>query len=140
MSSLQTFSPSPYPWVPPAVRVYQSIPGNPISTYGRSLRGVGALSTAEYYARRFGVPGFSGLGAAITGGAATADSIASAGAAATVSILVVLGAVTGPVGAAIAGLIALAAKIASLFGGCGQTCVLSSDDANQVGDYMTQNL
>jgi hypothetical protein len=129
MSSLQTYSPSPYSWVPPAVRVYQTIPGQPFSTFGNSLRGIGALSTAEYYARRFGVPGFSGLGAAIT-----------AGATATVSILVALGAVAGPVGAAIAGLVALASKIASLFGGCGQTCVISSDDANQVGDYMTQNL
>src|SRR5271156_2185846 len=106
MSPLQTFSPSPYPWVPPAVRVYQSIPGNPISTYGRSLRGVGALSTAEYYARRFGVPGFSGLGAAITGGAATADSIASAGAAATGSILVALNVVAPVIGTAIAGVVA----------------------------------
>jgi hypothetical protein len=81
-----------------------------------------------------------GMGAAITGGAATADQIASAGAASTISMLIALGTVTGPVGAAIAGLVGLASLIASQFGGCGQTCIEATTIANQLGDTMSQAL
>jgi hypothetical protein len=136
MQALTALATPPYVWIPqgqPWVRDQ-----NDRVFYAR--RGVGQVSTAELYGRKYRITGFSGLGAAITGGAATADSIATAGASATVALLVTLGTVAGPIGAAIGGLIALASQIAKLFGGCGQTCVLSSDDANQVGNYMTQNL
>jgi hypothetical protein len=129
MTGLAQFAPGPYVWIP---------------SYPRGLGLSRPLSTAEMAAIKYGIPlpgrSLQGLGAALTGGAATADSIAASGAAATVSILVALNVVAPVIGTAIAALVALAAKIASLFGGCGQTCVLSSDDANQVGDYMTQNL
>lgn len=74
----------------------------------------------------------------------TAQNIASSGAAATAAILVQIGAVGGPVGAIIgaaaAALISIGGLIADQFQGCGQTCVISSQDANQVGDVMLQNL
>lgn len=74
----------------------------------------------------------------------TGAQIAQSGAAVTAGLLVQLGAVTGPVGAIIgaaaAGLIEVGSLIAEQFQGCGQTCVISSDDANQVGDAMLQNL
>jgi hypothetical protein len=108
-----------------------------------------AMSTAEMYARIYKIPligyGISGLGATITGGAAQADQIASAGAESTVAILTALGTFgAGPVGAAIGaaigGLIALAGMIASMFGGCGQTCIQASNIANQVEPVLKQNL
>jgi len=75
---------------------------------------------------------------------ATGQQIAQSGAATTAAILVQIGAVTGPVGAIIgaaaAGLIAIGGLIADAFQGCGQTCVISSQDANQVGDVLLQNL
>jgi len=81
-----------------------------------------------------------GLGAPLTGGAATADRIAAAGAAGTVSTLVALGAIGGPVGIAVGALIGIASQIASLFGGCGQTCVQATQYANQTETLWQQNL
>jgi hypothetical protein len=70
--------------------------------------------------------------------------LASAGAAITVSTLVAMGSITGPVGAAIgaaaAGIILAGQLIAKQFEGCGQTCVVASQDADQVATYLTQNL
>jgi hypothetical protein len=68
------------------------------------------------------------------------NQIATTGATATVSILVALGTITGPVGAAIAGLVVLASQIASIFKGCGQTCVEATAIANQVEPVLKQNL
>jgi len=68
------------------------------------------------------------------------SSIATAGAATTTSLLVALGAITGPVGAVIGGLIAVGGLIASAFKGCGQTCIAASNIANQVEPYLKQNL
>lgn len=64
----------------------------------------------------------------------------STGAASTASILVALGAVTGPVGAAIAAVGAVASLLVNVFKGCGQTCVEASDIANQVEQALQQNL
>lgn len=80
-----------------------------------------------------------GFGAPISGGAATADQIATLGASTTVAILTPLLAL-GPWGAVAGGLIALAGEIASLFGGCGQTCVQASNIANQVEPVLQRNL
>lgn len=82
----------------------------------------------------------SGLGAPITGGAATADQIAATGAGATTSILVGLSVINPVVGAVVGGLVAIASQIASMFGGCGQTCVQASNIANQVEPVLKQNL
>jgi len=94
--------------------------------------------------RRTGVPARGkfarGFGASLTGGAATADQIATSGAATTTAIALTLAGVGGPIGAAAGGLIALAGEIASLFGGCGQTCVEATNIANQLGDTLTSNL
>lgn len=65
--------------------------------------------------------------------------IAAAGATATASILVALGTVGGPVGAAVAGLVALGVGIANLFGGCGQSCVVATQIDNRFGDLLAQN-
>ena len=74
----------------------------------------------------------------------TGASIAQSGAAATSALLVQFGAVGGPMGAAIgaiaAGLIQVGALIAQQFQGCGQTCVIASQDADQVASYLDQNL
>ena len=74
----------------------------------------------------------------------TAATIASSGAATTASMLVAFGAVTGPVGAVIgaaaAALITVGSLIAKAFEGCGQTCIIASNDANKFGDLLLQNL
>lgn len=77
---------------------------------------------------------------------ATAESIAQVGAQTTIGILASLHAViggvalAGPVGVAIAGVIAVAGMIASRFHGCGQTCIQASNIANKVEDALKQNL
>jgi hypothetical protein len=75
-----------------------------------------------------------------TSSSQTISSIASTGASVTISTLVALGTITGPIGAAIAGVVAAGMAIASLFKGCGQTCVEASNIANQVEQVLQQNL
>ena len=68
---------------------------------------------------------------------------ATQGAATTAGILAslsILPAVAGPIGAAVAGLVAIGSAIAGIFSGCGQTCIIASQDANKVGDFMAQNM
>lgn len=67
-------------------------------------------------------------------------NMAGTAAEATISILVMLGTVTGPVGAAIAGIVAVGLGIASFFKGCGQTCVQTSNWANQAEPLLQQNV
>jgi hypothetical protein len=67
------------------------------------------------------------------------SSIAAAGASTTVGILVGLGTISGPIGAAVAGLIAVGSLIANMFHGCGQTCVVATQDANKIGALLDQN-
>jgi hypothetical protein len=123
-----------------------------IARYGgvrsRALGNVPArrrLSPAELIGLAHGIPlrstlHYVGLGAPVTGGAVMANQIATAGAATTVSLLVGLSVITGPVGAVVGGLIAIGSMVASLFGGCGQTCVQATSIANQVGGVMNQNV
>ncbi len=90
----------------------------------------------------------SGLGD--VAGDQQAIGIATSLATTTVGVLTALHSVvfglafTGPVGAivggAIAGLAAIATVLIKDFSGCGQTCVIASQDANKYGDLMTQNL
>lgn len=69
------------------------------------------------------------------------NSIVSTGAGTTVSILATLGVIGGPVGAAIAGVIAVGSLIAGMLGkGCGQTCIIASNDANKLEPLLQQNL
>lgn len=69
------------------------------------------------------------------------NSIATTGASTTVGILTSLGTLSGPVGAAIAGVIAVASLIANMIGkGCGQTCIVASNDANKIEPVLQQNL
>jgi len=70
----------------------------------------------------------------------TAASIAGAGATTTVSLLVLLGTITGPVGAVIAGLIGIGVALVKVFQGCGATCVQATQYANQVEAALQQNL
>lgn len=74
----------------------------------------------------------------------TGAQLANSGVAVAVSSLLAAGAVTGPVGgiilAASAALIEVGSLIAGVFQGCGDTCVLTSDEANKIGDYLLQNL
>ena len=101
--------------------------------------GLGELSTAEIVARKLGIPmprGLRGLGQSTQQISASASS----GASATVGILVALGTVTGPVGAAIAGAITVAQLLVGIFKGCGQTCVEATDIVNQVEPVLQQNL
>jgi hypothetical protein len=66
--------------------------------------------------------------------------VAAAGASTTVSLLVALGTIGGPVGAAIAGVIAVGMALVNVFGGCGNTCVEATNVANQVGPILGNNL
>jgi hypothetical protein len=50
------------------------------------------------------------------------------------------GAIAGPIGAAIGGLIAIGQLLVGIFQGCGQTCVQASNIANQVEQALQQNL
>lgn len=97
-----------------------------------------AISSGARSRRRY--RGFGDLNSEVN----TASSIASSGAAATIGFLVYAGSIGGPLGAAIGAaaglLIEVGGLIAKQFAGCGQTCVIASNDANQVGDLMTQNV
>ena len=91
------------------------------------------------------LPGFRrglgrGLGAPLPADQQQIASIAATGATATASILVALGTVAGPVGAAVAGLAAIGIGIANLFGGCGQSCVVATQIDNRFADLLAQNL
>jgi hypothetical protein len=112
----------------------------------------GAVSYARpRYARRpmararvvIAVPKFRGVGD-FNQQVQTIGSLAASGAATTAALLVQFGAVTGPVGAIIgaaaAGLITVGELIAKQFQGCGQTCVVASQDADQVASFLTENL
>lgn len=68
------------------------------------------------------------------------SQVATTGASTTVSILVGLGVIAGPIGAAIAGVVAVGALLEQIFKGCGQTCVEASDIANQVEAALKTNL
>lgn len=75
------------------------------------------------------------------------NQIVTTGAATTVGILAGLHAViggvalAGPVGAAIAGVIAVGSLIATMFfNGCGETCVRASQDADKYGALAQKNL
>lgn len=113
--SSPVFYQPPYIWIPKA----------------RGL-GVRELSTAEKYAIKYKIPlpGLRGLGQDLTS-PQTLNAIASTGASTTVGILVAMGTITGPVGAAIGGLIAVGSLIANMFHGCGQTCVIATQDVNK---------
>lgn len=98
-----------------------------------------------YYPQAY-LPGLGSLGDSTQQTAAVATQLAST----SVGILAGLGAYIGPIafagpaGAAIAGAIvalgALAQVVIKQFSGCGQTCIIASDDANKYGSLMTQNL
>lgn len=107
---------SPYVWIPKP----------------RGL-GIRPLSTAEQYAIKYGIAlpsGLRGLGQDITS-PQTLNALTSTAASTTVGILVALGTIGGPVGAAIGGLIAVGSLIANMFHGCGQTCVIATQDVNK---------
>lgn len=87
------------------------------------------LSIERYQGRR-------GLGS--TQSLATAESIAGAGASATVATLVAMGAITGPVGLAISAIVGAGLAIASLFKGCGQSCIAATHIADQAGQIIDQ--
>lgn len=88
---------------------------------------------AQYAAahRRLGVGTLDPQTQQIAGIAATAATT-------TAGILVALGTIGGPVGAAIAGIAGIGIAIANLFGGCGQTCVAATHIADQAGALIDQ--
>ena len=67
-------------------------------------------------------------------------AIASSGASATVGILVALGTIGGPIGAAVGGLIAVSQLLVGIFKGCGATCTEATAIVNQVEPVLKQNL
>src|SRR5882724_4324030 len=77
-------------------------------------------------------PGVSGLG--LSQGTTQIAAIAAQGAATTGALLSALSisAMAGPIGAAVAGIIAVGIGIAQLFKGCGQTCVMATQVANEL--------
>jgi len=83
-----------------------------------------------------------GMGQGTSGTIAQAAGTGASAIGATGGLLTAAGVLQAvPVAGQIAGAaLAITAVIAGLFKGCGQTCVLSSNEANQVGNYMTQNL
>jgi hypothetical protein len=70
----------------------------------------------------------------------TAATIAASGLTTTTSLLVALGTITGPIGAAIAAVIAVGVLLVKVFQGCGATCVQATQYANQVEAALQQNL
>src|SRR6185312_11558169 len=96
------------------------------------------LSIDRYNGNR----GISGLGTVQS--TATAESLAATAATSTVGILAALHATmfglafAGPMGIAITGLIGAAVAIASLFKGCGQTCIAATHIADQAGQIIDQ--
>jgi|SRR5579883_197246 hypothetical protein len=88
------------------------------------------------------ISGYTGIGGASLGDVNNLQlaSLAATGASTTVGILTAIGTIGGPVGAAIAAGIGVAMAIAQFFKGCGQTCIQSSNDANQLEPYLKQNL
>jgi hypothetical protein len=113
----------------------------------------GGPSTAEVVANKLGIAvpywakqGYdwrqilapAGMGQ--TGSPQQISAIASTGASATVGILVAMGTIAGPVGAAIAGVIGVANLLVGVFKGCGQTCIDASNIANQVSAALTTNV
>lgn len=69
--------------------------------------------------------------------------MAAIGASTTASILIPLmhlGAMAGPIGAAVAGVIAIGVALANLFSGCGQSCVLATKIANDAEPILQNNL
>lgn len=111
--------------------------------------GLGEMSTAEIVARKLGIPlpqsSRRTLGQTVqpTPGEQQINqisAIASTGASATVGILIAMGTLTGPIGAAIAGVIAVAQLLVSVFHGCGETCVEATTIVNQVEPILQQNL
>src|SRR5271154_4610457 len=84
-----------------------------------------------------------GLGDQYTSDINTGASIAQSGLSTTTSILKQIGTIGGPMGQLISAagtlLIQVGSLIAKQFEGCGSTCTMSSDDANEVGDIMLQN-
>lgn len=77
----------------------------------------------------------SGTISQVAGGAATVTG-------STLGLLTAAGALQAvPVAGQIIGAaLAITAVVASFFKGCGSSCVLTSDEANQVGNLMSQNL
>jgi hypothetical protein len=67
-------------------------------------------------------------------------SMAATGATTTVAILGMLSIVSGPVGAAVTAIIGAGMAIAQFFKGCGQTCIVASQDANKIEPLLVQNL
>lgn len=85
-----------------------------------------------------GFKGFRGLGTTSAQQTATIESLGATAATTTSAILVSLDVIGGPVGIAISGIIAAGIAIASLFKGCGQTCVEATSIANQAGTIISQ--
>jgi hypothetical protein len=68
------------------------------------------------------------------------NAIVTTGASTTVGILTALTVLTPGVGAAIAGGIAVASLIVSMFKGCGAKCIIASQDADKFEAPLKQNL
>lgn len=83
-----------------------------------------------------------GMGDLGSAGSSQINAIVTTGASTTVGILAALSVIPGPgwVAGAIAGLIEVSSLVVNMFQGCGQTCVVATGDANQVGAAMAQNL
>jgi hypothetical protein len=77
---------------------------------------------------------------------ANIEQMASAGLSTTVGILAVMhalavsGSLAGPIGAAVAGALALGMALYKEFQGCGQTCIAASQIADRVEPILRQNL
>ena len=106
--------------------------------YIPSGRGFGQMSAGETAAS------IAGQGAALTAsvlsGVSIATTVAAGGTAATATVLGISALVVPVIGAAIAGLIAIGIALANAFKGCGQTCILATQYANQVEAILKQNL
>jgi hypothetical protein len=86
-----------------------------------------------------GSPDAGTIAAMAAQGAATTGVILSALASPTLAVLAPEFAIAGPIGAAVAAGVEVGLLIANIFSGCGQTCVLASDAANQVGAALVKN-
>jgi hypothetical protein len=109
---------------------------------------LGLLSPLPGYVTHAPYPFLNGLGDVATdqqiAGVATTMATTTVGLLAAFHVAIMGTAMAGPVGAAIAGaavaLGALAQVLIKEFSGCGQSCIVASNDANKYEPYLQQNL
>ena len=110
---------------------FHPVTGSHLPTPAMALHGLGRLGAGQGLDTG-AIASIAAQGAATTGGI-----LAGLSALGTLSPAFAL---AGPIGAAVLGLTAVGIAIAKIFSGCGDTCVIASQDADKLGAMARQNL